>query len=64
MCRLWAEDMAGPQTFGGQPARVLPGVVRDPATRASHEVDVAALNAEGRVLAIGEVKWGERTRGP
>jgi AAA+ ATPase superfamily predicted ATPase len=60
MCRLWAEDMADPQTFGGQPARVLSGVVRDPAARASHEVDVAALNAEGRVLAIGEVKWGKR----
>jgi AAA+ ATPase superfamily predicted ATPase len=60
MCRLWAEDMADPQTFGGQPARVLSGVVRDPAARVSHEVDVAALDAQGRVLAIGEVKWGKR----
>jgi uncharacterized protein len=60
MCWLWAEDMADPQTFGGQPARVLSGVVRDPAARVGHEVDVAALDAEGRVLAIGEVKWGKR----
>lgn len=35
-------------------------MVRDPAARASHEVDVAALDAQGRVLAIGEVKWGKR----
>jgi hypothetical protein len=60
MCRLWAEDMADPQTFGGQPARVLSGVVRDPAARASYEVDLAALDAAGRVLAIGEAKWGKR----
>jgi uncharacterized protein len=63
MCRLWAEEaeeMADPQTFGGQPARVLSGVVRDPAARASHEVDVAVLDAAGRVLAIGEAKWGKR----
>lgn len=60
MCRLWAEDIADPQTFRGQPAHVLSGVVRDPAARASHEVDIAALDANGRVLAIGEVKWGKR----
>ncbi|MGH3274166.1 MAG: ATP-binding protein [Streptosporangiaceae bacterium] len=60
MCRLWAEDMADPRTFGGQPARVLGGVVGDPAARASHEVDVVVLDAGGRVLAIGEVKWGTR----
>jgi len=60
MCWVWAEDMADPQTFGGQPARVLSGVVRDPATRTSYEVDVAAQDAEGRILAIGEVKWGKR----
>lgn len=60
MCRLWAEDMANPQTFGGQPARVLSGVVRDLAARASHEVDLVVLDAEGSVLAIGEVKWGKR----
>ena len=59
MCRLWAEDMADPQTLGGQPARVLSGVVRDPAARTSYEVDVATLDAEGRVLAIGEAKWGK-----
>ena len=60
MCRLWAEDMADPQTFRGQPARVLSGVVRDPAARASHEVDRAALDASGRILAIGEAEWGKR----
>ena len=60
MCRMWAEDIADPQTFGGQPARVLSGVVRDPAARASHEVDIAALDASGRVLAISEAKWGKR----
>jgi uncharacterized protein len=60
MCRLWAEDMADPQTFGGQPARVLSGVVRDPAARTGYEVDVAAQDAGGRILAIGEVKWGKR----
>lgn len=60
MCRLWAEDMADPQTFSGQPTRVLSGVVRDPGTRTSHELDVVALDSDSRVLAIGEVKWGKR----
>jgi uncharacterized protein len=60
MCRLWAEDMADPGTFGGQPARVLSGVVRDPAARTGHEVDVAVLDNDSQVLAIGDVKWGKR----
>ncbi|HEX6522159.1 MAG TPA: ATP-binding protein [Streptosporangiaceae bacterium] len=60
MCRLWAEDMADPRTFSGQSARVLSGVVRDPAARTSYEVDVVVLDNDSRVLAIGEVKWGKR----
>jgi hypothetical protein len=59
MCRLWAEDMAAPDTFGGIPARVPSGVVADRAARASHGVDVAVLDPDDRLLAIGEVKWSD-----
>jgi hypothetical protein len=34
-------------------------VVTDQARRTSHEVDVVAFGEQDRVLAIGEVKWGE-----
>lgn len=59
MCRLWAEDHAGPDSVGGDVARVLSGLVSDPSTRTSHEVDVAVFDPEDRLLAIGEAKWGE-----
>jgi hypothetical protein len=59
MCRLWAEDTADRRHSEDSPHVSCPewsGSGR----RASHEVDVAALDAGGRVLAIGEVKWGKR----
>lgn len=59
ICRVWAADLAADETMGDAPARVLSGVVYDPATRASHEVDVAAFDPDGVLLAIGEVKWGD-----
>jgi AAA+ ATPase superfamily predicted ATPase len=59
MCRLWAEDMAESGTFGGVAARVLSGVVHDRKGRTGHEVDVVVFDPEGKLLAIGEAKWGD-----
>jgi AAA+ ATPase superfamily predicted ATPase len=58
VCRRWSEDFADPSTFGGQPARALSGVVNDPHGRTAHQVDLAVFDPDGRLLAIGEVKWG------
>ena len=60
MCRIWTEDFADEETFGGYVTRARPGVVYDEVERTSYEVDVAATDADGRLLAIGEVKWNER----
>ncbi|WP_283136988.1 AAA family ATPase [Rhizohabitans arisaemae] len=62
MSRVWSQDMASDLTLGGFPARVLSGVVYDPKSRASHEVDVAVSDPESRLLAIGEAKW-DKTMG-
>ncbi|GIE35600.1 ATPase AAA [Actinoplanes italicus] len=63
VCRYWARHLAGPEVFGDYPNRVASGAVNDPASRTSHEVDVAVfgLDDDNRqpLLAIGEVKWGE-----
>jgi AAA+ ATPase superfamily predicted ATPase len=59
LCREWAAYHAAPETLGGVPARVDAGVVSDPVGRATHEVDVVALDASERVLALGEAKLGE-----
>lgn len=59
ICRTWAHSMAADETLGGMAMQVLSGVVHDPATRANHEVDLVSLDADGRVLAIGEAKWGD-----
>jgi AAA+ ATPase superfamily predicted ATPase len=59
MCRLWAQDFAGPDTLGGEPSDARSGVVYDSARRVAHEVDVVVNGNEGELLAIGEVKWGE-----
>jgi AAA+ ATPase superfamily predicted ATPase len=59
LCREWTAYHAAPETLGGVPARVDAGVVSDPAGRATHEVDVVALDAGGGVLALGEAKLGE-----
>jgi len=60
MCRIWTEDFADEETFGGYVTRARPGVVYDEIERTSYEVDVAATDADGRLLAIGEAKWNER----
>lgn len=58
LCRRWAFEHAAPETFGGQPTRVAAGIVNDPGRRGTHQVDVAVLGADGRVLSIGEAKTG------
>ncbi len=43
VCREWALHHADPDVLGGLPAHVGHGVVNDPPTRTSHEVDVAVV---------------------
>lgn len=59
MCRHWTATMASTTTVGGSPSTVRSGVLYDQRQRASHELDLVAFDASDRVLAIGEVKWGE-----
>ena len=61
ICRDYA-IMADPETFGGLPAEVGPGVVADPAGRTQIQVDVAVLapaehGRPRKILSLGEVKW-------
>ncbi|MCZ9349910.1 hypothetical protein NGM36_08905 [Streptomyces mutabilis] len=63
VCREWALHHADPDLLGGLPTHVGHGVVNDPPTRTSHEVDVAVVGvADGTkppLLAIGEAKWND-----
>lgn len=64
LCREWTLQHADPDLLGGLPARVGHGIVHDPRSRTSHEVDVAAVGIpDGAVkpplLAIGEAKWND-----
>ncbi|NEA62862.1 ATP-binding protein [Streptomyces sp. SID12488] len=64
VCREWALHHADPELLGGLPARVGHGMVHDPKTRTSHEVDVAVIgiadgHAKPPLLAIGEAKWND-----
>jgi uncharacterized protein len=58
LCRTWARECATPDTFGGRPARVAATVVNDPARKRTHQVDVAVVADDGRVLSLGEAKVG------
>lgn len=63
ICRDWALHHADPDLFGGLPARVGHGVVRDSKARTGHEIDVAVVgiadNAKPPLLAIGEAEWND-----
>ncbi|TMR89957.1 DUF234 domain-containing protein [Nonomuraea basaltis] len=59
MCRTWTHDMAAEETLGGLAVRVLSGVVHEPSSRTSHEVDLVSTDEDGNFLAIGEAKWGD-----
>lgn len=58
LCRWWTATHASPETLGGRPSRVGSTIVNDPGGRTQHEVDVIALDPSGRILAIGEAKFG------
>lgn len=60
LCRTWAAQFAADDTVGGVAAAVGSGVVNDPARRRTWEVDVVVRSADGRVLALGEAKWGQQ----
>ncbi len=59
LAREWVAFHASEETLGGVPDRVDAAVVADPRSRSSHEVDIVAV-AGDRILALGEVKLGER----
>ncbi|WP_212761465.1 AAA family ATPase [Nocardia uniformis] len=62
-CREWALHHSDLDLFAELPAKVGHGVVHDPTTRKSHEIDVAVVGvaAGGKppLLAIGEAKWND-----
>jgi hypothetical protein len=58
LCRWWTSTHASRETLGGRPARVASGVVNDARDRAAHEIDVIAVDADGRILCLGEAKLG------
>lgn len=61
LARQWALLHAAPATLGGVAGRVGSAVLQDPSRRTSHEVDLVVLEeGDSRVLALGEVKLGER----
>jgi len=59
LCRTWAARFADDATSGGRAAAVSSGVVNDAARHRSWEVDVAVRSADGRLLSLGEAKWGQ-----
>lgn len=58
LCRWWVSAHASGETLGGMPVRVASAVVNDPKRRETHEVDIVAVDVDGRVLALGEAKHG------
>jgi hypothetical protein len=60
LCRRWASDFAEPGTFGGDIRSVRRGLVPDAELKQTHELDVVVSGEGGRLLAIGEAKWGAR----
>ncbi|MGH3815819.1 MAG: ATP-binding protein [Pseudonocardiaceae bacterium] len=59
LCRDWAERFADDTTLGGRAGTVAAGVVNDAGRRRTWEIDLVVRAADGRVLSLGEVKWGQ-----
>lgn len=62
LARTWLREVCPPDTLGGFPTWVHPGVLHDPKTRQSMEIEAVAVRHDGqqqrRLLALGEAKWG------
>jgi AAA+ ATPase superfamily predicted ATPase len=58
LCRWWTATHATAAALGARVVRVASGVVNDPSTRTSHEVDVIGLDVDGRIVCLGEAKLG------
>ncbi|QSB17028.1 ATP-binding protein [Natronosporangium hydrolyticum] len=62
LARSWVSHHCAATTLGARPTWVRPGVLNEPKTRSSMEIDVVAVRADGeqrkRLLALGEAKWG------
>lgn len=59
VCRDWVADHASAETTGGAILAVRRGTVADRRGRTSRDVDVVALGEGGRVMLLGEAKYGE-----
>lgn len=59
LCRDWAARFADDAVLGGRAAGAGSAVVNDPARRRTWEVDVVVRAVDGRLLSLGEVKWGK-----
>src|SRR5262249_2323994 len=61
LVRDWVSRFASPDTLGGFPGQVGRGLLRDPTTRPSYDLDLLVLaEATSTVLTIGEAKWGRQ----
>lgn len=60
LCRTWVSRFADAETFGGAVRGASRGLVPDAEQRTTHEVDVVVHGDHGKLLAIGEAKWGSR----
>jgi len=58
MCRWWTATHATAASLGGRVVRVASGLVNDASARIAHEVDVIGLDADGRIVCLGEAKLG------
>ncbi|MPZ25652.1 MAG: ATP-binding protein [Micromonosporaceae bacterium] len=67
LCREYALDVDD-GSFGGTPGDVVAGTVADPERRSQIQLDVvvfapAVPGEPGRILSLGEAKWGEAMTG-
>jgi hypothetical protein len=60
LCRTWSLRFARAETFGGAVRAVSRGLVPDAEFRTTHEIDVVVHGEDGRLLTLGEARWGGR----
>ncbi|MEV0712515.1 AAA family ATPase [Nocardia aurea] len=63
VCRNWVADYAADTVFGGPITRVGSGMVNDPVSKTTHEVDVVVFgelpDGTEALLSVGEAKWND-----
>ncbi|WP_313896734.1 ArsR family transcriptional regulator [Streptomyces sp. GC420] len=63
ICRDWAMDFAGPETFGGRPAVASHGSLPHPAHQSGLEAEVVVRgrlgSRSGALMSVGLARWNE-----